>query len=104
MHDATDIILEFTKCNVYLKNRAGKYYAYHDHIATIGFVSFTAAWFLFRLYWFPLKIIYTTGVVGFHRGYLRGAGLYGFFNGLLVLLLGLDIYWFYVSNRKISQF
>ena len=44
VHDATDILLEFTKCNVYLKNRGGKYYAYHDHIANIGFVAFTIAW------------------------------------------------------------
>lgn len=95
VHDATDILLEFTKCNVYLKNRAGKYYACHDNIANIGFVSFTAAWYLFRLYWFPLKILYTTGVVSAHRAYLRGAGLYAFFNSLLWLLLGLDIYWFY---------
>lgn len=95
VHDATDIILEFTKCNVYLKNRSGKYYAFHDHIANIGFVSFTGAWYLFRLYWFPLKVLYTCGVVAAHRAYLRGAGLYAFFNSLLWFLLCLDIYWFY---------
>lgn len=95
VHDAADILLEFTKCNVYLKNRGGKYYAMHDHIANIGFVAFTVAWYLFRLYWFPLKILYTTGVVAAHRAYLRGAGLYCFFNSLLWFLLCLDIYWFY---------
>jgi len=95
VHDATDILLEFTKCNVYLKNRGGKYYAYHDHIANIGFVAFTIAWYLFRLFWFPLKILYATGVVAVHRAYLKGAGLYGLFNGLLWFLLCLDIYWFY---------
>lgn len=95
VHDATDILLEFTKCNVYLKNRGGKFYAYHDHIANIGFVTFTAAWYVFRLYWFPLKILYTCGVVSAHRAYLKGAGLYAFFNTLLWILLGLDIYWFY---------
>ncbi len=100
VHDATDILLEFTKCHVYLKQRGGKYYAFHDHIANIGFVSFTFAWYLFRLYWFPLKVLYTTGVVAAYRAYLRGAGLYAFFNGLLWLLLCLDIYWFYVINFK----
>ena len=53
--------------------------------------------YLFRLYWFPLKILYTCGVVSAHRAYMRGAGLYAFFNSLLWLLLCLDIYWFYVS-------
>ena len=44
VHDATDILLEFTKCNVYLKNRGGKFYAYNDHIANLGFVTFAGAW------------------------------------------------------------
>ena len=26
LHDVTDVILEFTKCNVYAKNRNGKFY------------------------------------------------------------------------------
>lgn len=95
VHDVTDILLEFTKCNVYLKNRNGKFYSFHDMIANIGFVTFTLAWFLFRLYWFPLKIIYSSGVIAIHRAYYRGAGLYAFFNSLLVILLILDIYWFY---------
>lgn len=95
VHDITDILLEFTKCNVYLKNRGGKFYAFHDHVSSIGFVSFSFVWFLFRLYWFPLKILYTCGVVSAHRAYIRGAGLYAFFNSLLWFLLCLDIYWFY---------
>lgn len=44
VHDITDIFLEFTKCNVYMKNRGGKYYAIHDYISTIGFLVFAAAW------------------------------------------------------------
>ena len=97
VHDVTDILLEFTKCNVYLKNRNGKFYAFHEQISNIGFATFTLAWFLFRLYWFPLKILYSTGVVGVHKAYYRGAGLYTFFNILLWILLILDIYWFYVN-------
>jgi hypothetical protein len=53
--------------------------------------------YLFRLYWFPLKILYSCGVVAVHRAYYRGAGLYGFFNTLLWILLILDLYWFYVN-------
>lgn len=95
VHDVTDILLEFTKCNVYLKNRGGKFYPYHEHISNICFAAFTCAWYLFRLYWFPLKILYSAGVVAVHRAYFRGAGLYAFFNCLLWILLMLDIYWFY---------
>lgn len=95
VHDATDILLEFTKCNVYLKNRNGKFYAYHEHISNICFAAFTLAWYVFRLYWFPLKVLYSTAVISVHRAYYRGAGLYLFFNSLLWILLCLDIYWFY---------
>ena len=53
--------------------------------------------FVFRLYWYPLKILYSTGIVTGHRAYHRNAGLYTFFNVLLWMLLMMDIYWFYVS-------
>ena len=49
------------------------------------------------MYWFPLKILYSTCVVAVHTAYFRGAGLYAFFNILLWVLLGLNLYWFYVS-------
>lgn len=95
VHDATDILLEFSKCNIYLKNRGGKFYSVHENISNIGFVAFLSAWYLFRLYWFPLKVLYTSGVISAHRTMLKGAKLYGFFNSLLWILLCLDIYWFY---------
>lgn len=50
--------------------------------------------FVFRLYWFPLKILYSTSVVSIYTAVERGAGLYGFFNVLLWFLLALDLYWF----------
>jgi ceramide synthetase len=57
--------------------------------------------YLFRLYWFPLKIIYSSAVIAVHKAYHRGAGLYAFFNSLLLVLLILDIYWFYVRRQFI---
>lgn len=104
LHDVTDILLEFTKCNVYLKKRNGKFYAYNEHISNIGFVGFTITWFVFRLYWYPLKVLYTSGVVAAHRAYIRGAGLYAFFNSLLWFLLFLDLYWFYVILKTNNSF
>jgi len=44
-----------------------------------------------------MKVLYTTGVVTGYRAYDKGCGLYGFFNSLLWLLLGLNLYWLYVS-------
>ena len=61
-----------------------------------GNASFFRFRFLFRLYWYPLKVLYSTGVVTAHRAYDRGCGLYGFFNSLLWILLGLNIYWLVV--------
>jgi hypothetical protein len=50
------------------------------------------------MYWYPMKVLYTSGVVTAYRAYGKGCGLYGFFNGLLWLLLGLNIYWLFVRN------
>ena len=65
---------------------------------------FFAIRFLFRLYWYPMKVLYTAGVVTGYRAYDKGCGLYGFFNVLLWILLGLNIYWLVVrySNNRIS--
>jgi hypothetical protein len=54
---------------------------------------------MFRLNWFPKKILYTAGVVGINRCIKSGTerGFYEFFNALLWILLLLDLYWFYVS-------
>lgn len=94
-HDVSDVMLEFTKLNVYLKNRNGKYYPFHEYISNIGFVGFALVWFVFRLYWFPLRILYTSSVISTHVAAYRGAGLYLFFNSMMWILLVLDIYWFY---------
>jgi sphingoid base N-stearoyltransferase len=96
VHDATDIILEFTKCNVYLKNRNKKFHLLNEYISNAGFLCFAIAWFIFRIYWFPIKILYSTSVVSIYTAVDRGAGLYGFFNILLWFLFSLDLYWFQV--------
>ena len=47
-----------------------------------------------------MKVLYSAGVVTAHRAYDKGCGLYGFFNGLLWMLLGLNIYWLVVSDGR----
>ncbi len=59
--------------------------------------SFFCCRFLSRLYWYPLKVLYSSGVVGVFRTLNTDANLYGAFNMLLWILLALNIYWFFVS-------
>ena len=44
VHDVTDIVLEYTKCHVYMQNRNGKFYLIHQNISNIGFIVFTITW------------------------------------------------------------
>ncbi|CAF0790641.1 unnamed protein product [Adineta steineri] len=96
VHDITDIWLELAKALHYLSLRKGGRECPRWETAATGcFVMFLLSWFLFRLYWYPIKVLYSTGVVTAYRAYGRGCGLYGFFNSLLWILLGLNIYWLY---------
>ena len=54
--------------------------------------------YLFRLYWFPLKILYTSSVVSTHADSNRGVCFYFFYNCLIWFLMFLNIYWFSVSG------
>ncbi|KAL7992965.1 hypothetical protein Chor_017221, partial [Crotalus horridus] len=67
LHDFSDIQLEFTKLNVYFK-------------------------FWFRLYWFPLKVLYVTCHTSLQS--VPNIPFYFFFNGLLFILTLMNVYWF----------
>ncbi|CAF1088995.1 unnamed protein product [Rotaria sordida] len=96
VHDITDIWLELTKLLHYMRSREdGRDYPMWETAATFGFIMFTFTWFLFRLYWYPMKVLYSTGVVTAYRAYDKGCGLYVFFNGLLWILFGLNLYWLF---------
>lgn len=93
VHDVTDIILEFTKLVLYHKTVGGNWTKICDIISTIGFVIFGTAWFVFRLYWYPLKAMYAAG----HTSVIvmgKEPPFYLFFNVLLWILLCMNIYWF----------
>ena len=53
--------------------------------------------FVSRLYWFPLKVIYTTVVVSIYRTLNKTLHLYILFNIFLWILLDLNIEWFLMS-------
>ncbi|KAM8962018.1 ceramide synthase 1 [Pelodytes ibericus] len=92
LHDVNDIQLEFTKLNVYFKNRGGKYHRVNDIISDIGCIIFSFSWFWFRLYWFPHKVLYATCYYSLE--YNPQIPLYLFFNTLLFVLTLMNIYWF----------
>ncbi|KAH7952140.1 hypothetical protein HPB52_019258 [Rhipicephalus sanguineus] len=75
LHDLSDVLLEFSKLNVYLKVRAGRKHVVHDRIASAAFVCFAITCTgLFVKQVFPAH--------------------YLFFLGLLSVLLVMNIYWF----------
>ena len=52
--------------------------------------------FWFRLYWFPLKVLYATCVSSLQS--VPNIPFYFFFNALLLALLLMNIYWFLVRG------
>ncbi|CAF3963512.1 unnamed protein product [Adineta steineri] len=94
VHDIGDVWLELTKLLHYMSTRdGGRKRPLFEHAASGGFVIFTLCWFVFRLYLYPLKVLYSTGVVFPQQTYHKGCILYGFFNSLLWILFGLNVYW-----------
>lgn len=57
--------------------------------------------FWFRLYWFPLKVLYATCVSSLQS--VPNIPFYFFFNTLLLALLLMNIYWFLVSKHTETQ-
>lgn len=72
LHDNTDMMLELTKLCVYLKKREnGDFYQSLNILGGVSFVSFAIMWFVFRLYWYPLKLLYMTLYGGVYLGELK---------------------------------
>uniref|UniRef100_H3AF80 Ceramide synthase 1 n=1 Tax=Latimeria chalumnae TaxID=7897 RepID=H3AF80_LATCH len=92
LHDINDIQLEFTKLNVYFKTRGGIYHKLNDILSNAGCVTFSISWFWFRLYWFPLKVLYATCYSSLQS--VPNIPFYFFFNTLLFALTLMNIYWF----------
>ncbi|XP_016159909.1 PREDICTED: ceramide synthase 1, partial [Ficedula albicollis] len=60
-------------------------------------LAFSLSWFWFRLYWFPLKVLYATCHCSLQA--VPDIPFYFFFNALLLLLTLMNIYWFLVRRR-----
>ncbi|XP_075063540.1 ceramide synthase 1 isoform X1 [Mixophyes fleayi] len=92
LHDINDILLEFTKLNIYFKTRGGVYHKVNSIITDFGSVLFSMSWFWFRLYWFPVKVLYVTCCSSLQSN--PNIPFYFFFNVLLFTLTLMNIYWF----------
>uniref|UniRef100_A0A8C3NI87 Ceramide synthase 1 n=1 Tax=Geospiza parvula TaxID=87175 RepID=A0A8C3NI87_GEOPR len=92
LHDVNDVQLEFTKLNVYFKHRGGAFHRLNDLLANAGCLAFSVSWFWFRLYWFPLKVLYATCHSSLQS--VPNIPFYFFFNALLLVLTLMNIYWF----------
>lgn len=89
--DMTDVELEFTKLNVYLKGRGGKQHRLNEYISVVGFILFTVTWLVARLYWYPTRALYSASVLAV--GKLKRP-FSAFLSFLLWLIFVLNVYWF----------
>ncbi|ESO05502.1 hypothetical protein HELRODRAFT_77285, partial [Helobdella robusta] len=97
VHDYCDVFLEFSKCQVYMKYRNGKYHRLNDIIATFSFLLFTILWFVGRLYYFPIMVIRSSSYSTMSSSVSQPLPFYLLFNVLLWFMLALNVYWFIVS-------
>ncbi|XP_027699874.1 ceramide synthase 4-like isoform X1 [Vombatus ursinus] len=93
LHDVSDVLLE-----------AGKMfnYAKWKYSCDITFLIFALVFFVSRLIFFPTKVIYTT----YHhsQSYFQIYFGFYFFNGLLMILQILHIFWFSLISRMLFKF
>ena len=93
IHDICDIFLEIAKCGRYLLVLGGKEHKLPDVISMIAFVIFTSLWIWLRLYWYQTKVLMGTAVASMQLD--MDGEFYLIFNMLLLILYGLNSYWFF---------
>lgn len=91
-HDFCDVELEFAKVNVYLKVRDGKTHKVNDILAAASFLAMTITWFVCRLYYFPLKVLYASSAGLLQRDLIPEYTLLN--NVMLLSLLAMNLFWF----------
>ena len=92
LHDICDVFLEVAKISRYLQVLGGKHYWISDFVSWVGFLIFSSLWVLLRLYWFQTIVLMGTAVNVIL--YDIDGEFYLIFNTLLLILYGLNLYWF----------
>lgn len=90
--DFGDIWLELSKTLVYFKVRDGKEHFGPEMAANCTFAVFTVQHVLFRLYWFPTKVIYSAMYVALV--YYPSGPYWALFVVMLWSLYAMQAYWF----------
>lgn len=101
IHDIGDVFLEGSKCINYFKIQNRRPNKYADMGANVGFLLFTVQFFLFRIYWFMTKALYSTLYVSVKL--VPGGPLYVPFNIMLYGLLFMQIYWFWLILKILNK-
>jgi len=115
--------MEGTKCALNFKSIGGLFGKLMDILSGIGFISFMISWYIFfllkiikkfdhsfnhrficRLYWFPLKAIYSCSEY-FTRNQIKFPFMLILYS-MLWIILAMNIYWFTVriNFRKLLEF
>ena len=92
IHDICDIFLEIAKCGRYLLVLGGKEHKLPHIISLIAFVIFSSLWVWLRLYWYQTKVLMGSAVASMQLD--MSGEFYLMLNGLLLVLYGLNSYWF----------
>ena len=93
LHDICDVFLATSKTLFYLKKQGKRTVLVLERLAEFCFACFAVTWFVARLYWFPLRVIFFTSVV-VEQMQLTNIPYSLLFNILLYVLLAMNIYWF----------
>jgi ceramide synthetase len=93
LHDIGDVFLETAKTLKYFEILDGKRNKFMDLLANIAFGIFTLEWIVCRLYWYPMKVLQSSGVVS--MVVCPSGAFYLPFNIMLILLYLMQVYWFY---------
>ncbi|XP_065841997.1 ceramide synthase 1-like [Oscarella lobularis] len=93
LHDLNDVVLEISKCFLYMKTRDGKDHSVWEVLANIGFGIFMITWFVMRIYWFFYKLLYSAG----HQALsiIPSGPFYFFFNTMLWTVFLMNCYWYF---------
>ncbi|XP_054156019.1 ceramide synthase 1-like [Oppia nitens] len=92
LHDGCDVAMEVTKCLLLFKYKGivGKLI---DGLTAISFITFVGSWIICRLYWFPMKAIYTSSAYFTQQNTQKFPFMLVLYT-MLWVILAMDVYWF----------
>jgi sphingoid base N-stearoyltransferase len=94
LHDFSDMVMAFTKLNIYMKTRNNGFYKLHDLLSTVGFFIFLISWGWLRIYWYAMKVLEATNWCVYLQYREADPRMYLIFNLMLIMLEILHLYWF----------